>query len=950
MKIKQSIFCALVLIIGWQVSSATTIVVSNTNDFGTGSFRAAVANAVDGDTIRFNPALLANGSDTIKFTSSVSIFKKVVIKGLFSATDTLFFSGQNATRILVVDIAMSALGTKNIVLDSLALIDGNVGTQQGGCMYIGPGLDTLFLRNSVIRNGQAKFGGGIYCGTTTLSTAKPPLVIISDSKFQNNTATDYGGAYCSYFAELKTNNVRVTGNSSERGGGFYFHAEGVSELNNTFVYNNTATHSGGGFNAHFTDTVIVSNSLFESNTATNFGGGMYSSGKLDVHKTDVKQNDANTRGGGIYFGYYASTMMVDSCEIRGNSASFGAGVYSQSTLNINYSNFSNNLGGQGAGMYFTSAVIHVLGCTFSGNTGSTGGGIYSGQLVTLHVNKSTIVNNSASLGGGIYCYTPYSANSFSITNSTVVNNSAIFGGGVGLRTSATYPLNATFKSSVIANNGPENIRAFNDTITSLGYNVFGDSVVVGSIATDQLAISDSLLSFRPLGNYGGFTQTSPPNKGSVAINAGDPLDASSAQNRAVVGVRDAGAAELVGIYRDTITVCTQTTWYGTIYSTSGDYAKLLPNADTVATLNLTIVPFTTGVDVISSCSAYTWIDSITYTTSNSTATDTLVNSIGCDSIVTLNLTIIPPATGTDVVAVCESYTWTNGITYTASNNTATDTLMTALGCDSVVTLNLTIYPPSSGTAIISACETYTWTNGITYTASNNTATDTLVSSLGCDSIVTLNLTILSANSSTDQISACGVYTWIDGVTYTSNNNTATYTLVNAAGCDSVVTLDLTIHTVNVGVTTNQPSITANAANASYRWLDCTNNYAIIPGETAQVFTATANGSYAVEVTELGCIDTSVCTTISNIGLAENTSSRVLVYPNPAHDVLQISNLWPASVKRIVLINALGQEVRVLQTTDTQVHVNIEGLTPGVYFVHISTGENSYSEKIIVSKK
>mgnify|MGYP007000339611 len=65
---------------------------------------------------------------------------------------------------------------------------------------------------------------------------------------------------------------------------------------------------------------------------------------------------------------------------------------------------------------------------------------------------------------------------------------------------------------------------------------------------------------------------------------------------------------------------------------------------------------------------------------------------------------------------------------------------------------------------------------------------------GCDSIVTLNLTINQSTSGTDLLSACDSITWIDGITYSANNNTATHTLTNAVGCDSVVTLDLTIHT------------------------------------------------------------------------------------------------------------------------------------------------------------
>ncbi|MCO6499072.1 MAG: HYR domain-containing protein [Vicingus serpentipes] len=48
------------------------------------------------------------------------------------------------------------------------------------------------------------------------------------------------------------------------------------------------------------------------------------------------------------------------------------------------------------------------------------------------------------------------------------------------------------------------------------------------------------------------------------------------------------------------------------------------------------------------------------------------------------------STGIDTQIACDSYTWTDGITYTVSNTTALDTFVNALGCDSVVTLDLTI--------------------------------------------------------------------------------------------------------------------------------------------------------------------------------------------------------------------------------------------------------------------
>src|SRR5690606_13358728 len=126
--------------------------------------------------------------------------------------------------------------------------------------------------------------------------------------------------------------------------------------------------------------------------------------------------------------------------------------------------------------------------------------------------------------------------------------------------------------------------------------------------------------------------------------------------------------------------------------------------------------------------------------------------------------------------------------------------------------------------------------------SNNTATHTIVGGAanGCDSIVTLNLTINNPTTGTDVQTACNSYTWIDNNTYTASNNTATHTIVGGAanGCDSIVTLNLTITTVDNSTTLNANTISANQNGATYRWLDCNNGNAVISGETAQSFTPT----------------------------------------------------------------------------------------------------------------
>src|SRR5690606_14255801 len=99
----------------------------------------------------------------------------------------------------------------------------------------------------------------------------------------------------------------------------------------------------------------------------------------------------------------------------------------------------------------------------------------------------------------------------------------------------------------------------------------------------------------------------------------------------------------------------------------------------------------------------------------------------------------------------------------------------------------------------------------------------------------------------DTIIACDSYTWINGITCFSSNNTAKDTLTNVAGCDSIITLDLTINTLDSSVTQNGTVLTANLSGANYQWLDCNNSNAVILNDTNQSFTANINGSFAVEI-------------------------------------------------------------------------------------------------------
>lgn len=148
------------------------------------------------------------------------------------------------------------------------------------------------------------------------------------------------------------------------------------------------------------------------------------------------------------------------------------------------------------------------------------------------------------------------------------------------------------------------------------------------------------------------------------------------------------------------------------------------------------------------------------------------------------------STTTDTQNACDTYSWIDGNTYISNNNTATFDLPDAQGCDSTILLDLTINSSYLGSDIQTACDSYTWIDGNTYTTNNNSAALQYTAINGCDSTIILNLIINPSTSSEVTETAIDSYT-LNGVTYDSSG-TYTQIITNAAGCDSTISLNLTI--------------------------------------------------------------------------------------------------------------------------------------------------------------
>lgn len=218
--------------------------------------------------------------------------------------------------------------------------------------------------------------------------------------------------------------------------------------------------------------------------------------------------------------------------------------------------------------------------------------------------------------------------------------------------------------------------------------------------------------------------------------------------------------------------------------------------------------------------------------------------------------------------------------------------------------------------------------------------------LGCDSIVTIDLTINTPTSGIDVQSSCGNYTWIDGNTYTTNNNTVTFTLTNSAGCDSVVTLNLTLSTIQVTVTQNGNTLTANLSGATYQWLTCPSMY-LVSRATEQSFTPTVSGEYALLISSGVCVDTLICFTVGTVGIVDNDfGDALVVYPNPTLGQFSIALGDNYQSTNVTISDMNGRTIKKETFTNSQL-LNLSLDAPaGIYILHLETAEKQAIIRLI----
>ncbi len=546
-----------------------------------------------------------------------------------------------------------------------------------------------------------------------------------------------------------------------------------------------------------------------------------------------------------------------------------------------------------------AATITVNSLPAAAITGNSS--ICAGQSVTLTASGGTYSWSNSGGSNAAATFSPATTTTYTVT---------VTGAG---NCTATATKTVTVNSVTATINGPTTIcSGLSATLTAGGGNSYNWSNSLGSNAVITVSPSSATTYTVTATGAGNCTATasqtisvqSTPTatiSGPTSVCAGGNVSLTANGGNTYNWSNGLGTSSTVSVSPTTATTYTVTASLGANCSASATYtvAVLQPSA---SALSQTI------------CNGETFgFDGNNLSTSG-TYTQTLVNSVGCDSVITLTLTVLNPIVTSLSETICAGSNYDFNGSLLTEAGTYYDTLASAQNCDSVVTLQLAV---DAGTSISTEPTAST-------TACSGSAVDLSVAATGS------NLT----------------YQWFkDGVAISGANST-TYNIAAALATDSGAysvqvsgtcgadTSDTALVIVNATpapvVTAAGAALSSSITGSSYQWYF---NGAAITGATAQTYTATQTGDYHVEVTSAdGCTGTSADLNVVISGIENLTAIKLSVYPNPATELLVI--YCDEIVESIEVYNVIGEQVIFAKGQITS--LNVSTLAQGTYMLHAKT--------------
>ncbi|MCT4581494.1 MAG: lamin tail domain-containing protein [Flavobacteriales bacterium] len=325
--------------------------------------------------------------------------------------------------------------------------------------------------------------------------------------------------------------------------------------------------------------------------------------------------------------------------------------------------------------------------------------------------------------------------------------------------------------------------------------------------------------------------------------------------------------------------------------------------------------------------------------STGTYTQTLTNMAGCDSIVTLELTVIPTQFVVEDT-ICAGSLYVFGNDTLTQSGTYLETFQGSMGCDSVVLLGLTITDPYDTTYATTVCSN-PYVFGTQTITQNGTYTEIFQTSTGCDSTVTLEITFGNANDTTIVAEICQGESYVLGTQTLTTTGSYTEVFSTAGGCDSTVNLTLSVKATPLITITENNGDLVSSNGVSYQWLL---NGDTIPGATGQNHTPTANGVYSVITTAFnGCSGTGTYD-LQNVAVEELLQHSIEVMPNPTKGMLTVN---AGEEVQVVIYNLIGEVVYTSTVALSTHSIDLTEKERGVYMVKVTNASNNMVIKRVV---
>lgn len=189
---------------------------------------------------------------------------------------------------------------------------------------------------------------------------------------------------------------------------------------------------------------------------------------------------------------------------------------------------------------------------------------------------------------------------------------------------------------------------------------------------------------------------------------------------------------------------------------------------------------------------------------------------------------------------------------------------------------------------------------------------------------------------------------INGTSYSASNSVGMETIIGAgmSGCDSTIIININeISTIDNTISYTGGGLKANQEGAFYRWLDCENNYDVIPNETSPYLDGNYLGSFAVEITTGSCVDTSECGFLVIIGVNQVDLNILNIYPNPTSGFVFINSQFEKeSIQSFELIDLKGKIIKAISPCEKI--INLSDCENGFYLIKVTTNKTVYVSKIL----